>query len=216
MSSYRVYPRVCGGTTLGGSKDPRVCGGTSAMPAAAAGLSPRVRGNRWTRMPTAAIPPTGLSPRVRGNLDVRQGIACALNCQRSIPACAGEPSLRSAIVSLIHRGLSPRVRGNQRNRHDGRPTRSIPACAGEPDRRFHHARLNGLSPRVRGNRLTAAAHQVYPRVCGGTSNVSTAGVPRHRSIPACAGEPGTAPYATYGYSCGLSPRVRGNPRSATA
>ena len=73
-------------------------------------------------------------------------------------------------------------------------SRSIPACAGEP-------------PSTSG---TAPAPAVYPRVCGGTAaraviRVRQAGLSprvrgnpadgdfaddRHRSIPACAGEPG--------------------------
>ena len=110
---------------------------------------------------------------------------------------------------------------------------SIPACAGEPDA------ADGVV--VKG--------EVYPRVCGGTSGLTDAGdiqaglSPRVRgnpqvarnlnslagSIPACAGEPGTArtglttPWV-YPRVCGgtrrppggiigpggLSPRVRGN------
>ena len=111
----------------------------------------------------------------------------------------------------------------------------------------------GLSPRVRGNHTatgqTAAAGRVYPRVCGGTVCYLTEphwtpGLSprvrgnqrqgwreffRHRSIPACAGEPcsamrcwswwsvyprvcgGTAVGTfTSTYIAGLSPRVRGN------
>ena len=132
----------------------------------------------------------GLSPRVRGNRGLR------LNCSgaaRSIPACAGEPSLPTsrsmtikvyprvcggtggevAILSLVF-GLSPRVRGNldcfqfQQFRHG-----SIPACAGEPyiDEYRHEDT------------------RVYPRVCGGTDSL---------------------PKLMNKYD-GLSPRVRGNP-----
>ena len=49
---------------------PRVCGGTIAL-----GVAGLVVG--------------GLSPRVRGN---RVAVASALQADRSIPACAGEPS----------------------------------------------------------------------------------------------------------------------------
>ena len=109
---------------------PRVCGGTygiSLIIARAGGLSPRVRGNP-------------LSERT-DNI-----------WQRSIPACAGEPTTRikSSIYSKVYprvcggtgcwtilrwhiAGLSPRVRGNQPPFSPlPAKARSIPACAGEP------------------------------------------------------------------------------------
>ena len=97
-------------------------------------------------------------------------------------------------VSVNQRGLSPRVRGNPGVDPPGRMGgRSIPACAGEPA---------GLWRQDDGT-------QVYPRVCGGTSECAlvsagweglsprvrgnliglTAGVIDEGSIPACAGEP---------------------------
>ena len=170
---------------------PRVCGGTPA------GLS---RG----------IPAKGLSPRVRGN---RMTLYISRQSPGSIPACAGEPgsgpyiSPRPAVYPRVCGGtnaglddvqdvggLSPRVRGNLAPQYAYVRSRgSIPACAGEP-----------------GNcRKLVDAVTVYPRVCGGTSEVSlvsqqNAGLsPRVRgnpyipckparllgSIPACAGEP---------------------------
>ena len=71
---------------------------------------------------------------------------------RSIPACAGEPSVKPAncmVMTVYPRvcggtstawttriapaGLSPRVRGNLSAwRSDQYSARSIPACAGEP------------------------------------------------------------------------------------
>ena len=170
---------------------PRVCGGTIGVGANNdffTGLSPRVRGNPPT--PTA-------KPR----------------SARSIPACAGEPAsctrwrgakrvyprvcggtLRGLENDFRAVGLSPRVRGNRPVplRRPG-AVRSIPACAGEP----------------RAERLERTLDEVYPRVCGGTSTVSTIqrglwglsprvrgnpanaahGVNGMRSIPACAGEP---------------------------
>ena len=152
----------------------------------------------------------GLSPRVRGN---RSEWVVPGHGDRSIPACAGEPSTSGtagAAAPVYPRvcggtsgsgsppefmaGLSPRVRGNQviGLKADGL-VRSIPACAGEP----------GLS------HFTAAANTVYPRVCGGTlhgpirPNPAQGLSPRVRgnlndgvvelngggSIPACAGEP---------------------------
>ena len=139
------------------------------------------------------------------------------------------------IFTLAASGLSPRVRGNRRvSISGGAAAGSIPACAGEPSiatARTKAARVyprvcggtvipvgdalvqQGLSPRVRGNRPSAALRwpesgsipacagepdegsnpacetRVYPRVCGGT-------------LVATAASPST---------CGLSPRVRGNP-----
>ena len=127
---------MCGGTP------PRRYGGHLA-----AGLSPRVRGNRvcgqrlprypgsipacagepWQRMTT--MTPSKVYPRV---------------CGGTYPACRHRP---------LHLGLSPRVRGNRTRIGSQRYCPgSIPACAGEPD--CHHP----------GHR----AVWVYPRVCGGT------------------------------------------------
>ena len=151
-----VYPRVCGGTRK-----------SIPCPPPPKGLSPRVRGNQSAT--SAAGTATGLSPRVRGNRDQtrRQSLQ-----QRSIPACAGEPTvlLRVRVMREVYprvcggtpcpvqqhhivRGLSPRVRGN-RLRHcpGGDGSRSIPACAGEP-----------MNPSV-----ISSTARVYPRVCGGT------------------------------------------------
>ena len=177
VSSQTVYPRVCGGTPDG------------------------------TPVATAAA---GLSPRVRGNLMLSPFESCET---RSIPACAGEPwpGSGSSCASRVYprvcggtnrkgrqsdniEGLSPRVRGNRRcSMPKDIRKRSIPACAGEPD-----------TPIGR-----EAGQQVYPRVCGGTIGASalaakyeglsprvrgnhirtTHSVNRIRSIPACAGEP---------------------------
>ena len=131
----------------------------------------------------------GLSPRVRGNL-ARSALPGRV--RRSIPACAGEPTHRSHLVAPLavyprvcggtasqtlayrrDRGLSPRVRGNRRAGRPGHARRrSIPACAGEP----------------RAGEGAGVVAKVYPRVCGGTVNITCA----------------------HGTSVGLSPRVRGN------
>ena len=179
-ASGKVYPRVCGGTANAGSPI-----------AGCRGLSPRVRGNRrihtarlrrrgsipacagepmvWKSKPgiTRVYPRVcggtlntgrggctiaGLSPRVRGNPPAPQRGAGAGG---SIPACAGEPRAQ-AVPAGASSGLSPRVRGNhRRHRAAVDRRRSIPACAGEP--RWWCA--------------GAATGTVYPRVCGGTSEV---------------------------------------------
>ena len=163
------------------------------------------------RSRAAAVCPRGLSPRVRGN---HAGQRMMPAPDGSIPACAGEPyrngfdvavhpvyprvcggTRHAPLKDLADVGLSPRVRGNLLRRRKRYALRgSIPACAGEP------AGLAGAG----------VEHEVYPRVCGGTlpSAASAAwttglsprvrgnhrsagnGVPLHRSIPACAGEPG--------------------------
>ena len=152
----------------------------------------------------------GLSPRVRGSL---RYVACSWPWYRSIPACAGEPSMpemrltmhpvyprvcggarRGRFAAGTGSGLSPRVRGSlmpkETRKEEGG---SIPACAGEPR----------CVPRA------ALPRGVYPRVCGGAElDAAGADGPRglsprvrgsrlhrrfrardYRSIPACAGEP---------------------------
>ena len=184
-------PRSASGAATSPWVYPRVCGG-----AIASGMVSRTR--------------RGLSPRVRGSPSL-QGLVA--DRHGSIPACAGEPSGRTACPgsawvyprvcggapiasgsSPPSTGLSPRVRGSLRARTAPcLPSGSIPACAGEPQRAM--ASRTGL--------------RVYPRVCGGAS--IRAGFRRTRlglsprvrgsrsqqcwwwvhprSIPACAGEP---------------------------
>ncbi len=213
-----VYPRVCGGTRFhcdgslpASGLSPRVrgnlehkvgsisddgsipaCAGEPSMACSrsrSARVYPRVCGGTAVR-PATSTRYKGLSPRVRGNL---LAIQRERQRQRSIPACAGEPSTwgfpnsRQRVyprvcggtawsfpaISTVS-GLSPRVRGNRRR---GGPVAiaigSIPACAGEPTPRSGWANTG----------------RVYPRVCGGTS--------RSWSRPH--------------WKQGLSPRVRGNP-----
>ena len=215
-----VYPRVCGGTAVFIPRrperqglSPRVRGNHSAasvilatmrsIPACAgepvtaarremrSGVYPRVCGGTSEPSCNHDIG-RGLSPRVRGN---RAGALAGRDRIGSIPACAGEPPLRSAAgsrpqvyprvcggtASTVSNdcagiGLSPRVRGN--------PTLagllavwrgSIPACAGEPS----------------GDAEGGCSVPVYPRVCGGTAN----------------------PWVNRSAQGGLSPRVRGNRRN---
>ena len=190
---------------------PRVCGGTPhrrRQASTSGGLSPRVRGNRRTR-------------------------ATSSSATRSIPACAGEPRGRRRTpgwpgvyprvcggtapvesAAQMKAGLSPRVRGNHRRDDPGaRLPGSIPACAGEPRTRTQ----------------TPPGPGVYPRVCGGTHDLSRMVLAMVGSIPACAGEPlgagdlrhraGVYPRVCGGTISvglclatvrGLSPRVRGN------
>ena len=214
-----VYPRVCGGTrradwwngpapglsprvrgnpspdsAAGGSvRSIPACAGEPAPPAPspiAPRVYPRVCGGtprQYCHMESSC----GLSPRVRGNREI-----FAPNNRRhgSIPACAGEPPIRSECEPgssiyprvcggtrrikediLLVGNLSPRVRGNLVAVMAGEDdVQSIPACAGEPP-----CCTSPIRPA-----------KVYPRVCGGTGQ-SPAHPPPSR---------------------GLSPRVRGNPR----
>ncbi len=170
----------------------------------------------------------GLSPHARGNHDVAvfDGIKAG-----SIPACTGEPApfatsranLRvyprmhggtsSAFLFLsLSGGLSPHARGNHTialDTWDGGG--SIPACTGEPAQEYQ----------------TPAALRVYPRMHGGTYNISknaycSLGLSPHArgnlvpcgidvahfgSIPACTGEP-PPPSACWAWP-GVYPRMHG-------
>ena len=152
-----VYPRVCGGTpskavlvSMECGLSPRVRGNpvgpvqvvqvVRSIPACAGeprgcppirwpiAVYPRVCGGTAIRLPRAP-PLAGLSPRVRGNrhLMSRPGA-----WERSIPACAGEPT-------TTRRGQNdyqvyPRVCGGTASEDQNyrRNLRSISACAGEP------------------------------------------------------------------------------------
>ena len=192
----RVYPRVCGGTInhqghrmYAPGLSPRVrgnrvrCASTPQPPGsipACAGepISLRLPPFRMTVYPrvcggTGQVVQVdgravGLSPRVRGN---RVLAGKSFLIAGSIPACAGEPSVRRAGSIPI----------------DDAPANvgSIPACAGEP---LIVLRAHGVGQ----------LHPIY--ACAGEPGQSgsipaCAGEPTWRalqsgSIPACAGEPG--------------------------
>ena len=173
----RVYPRVCGGTaeTVSSTRSttglsPRVRGNprhnlgapgaVGSIPACAGEpqcrrgtdanrrVYPRVCGGTQITL-TIGVNEPGLSPRVRGN---RPASIPTVACQRSIPACAGEPRrvMLSRAGNRVYprvcggtgaypgdctnfEGLSPRVRGNRAaGAGAGAEGGSIPACAGEP------------------------------------------------------------------------------------
>ena len=202
-STAEVYPRVCGGTPLFSQTiwnecglSPRVRGNRchaahgivhqGSIPACAGEpddsvhyrspptVYPRVCGGT-AESPYGDTLDQGLSPRVRGNPALSAQASALL---RSIPACAGEPTLcwcaptagrvyprvcggtlYTSPPELLPMGLSPRVRGNPpRACHASPPDGSIPACAGEPSE---------IHP------CTDPAG-VYPRVCGGTRSCEEA------------------------------------------
>ena len=175
----QVYPRVCGGTKV-------ACGLLLRL----RGLSPRVRGNLGTAVPSDAaglsipacageppqhgVPPFSdeVYPRVCGGTPPQNREATT---PRVYPRVCGG-TRQPAPVSGDLKGLSPRVRGNLGRPRTREPAgRSIPACAGEPVPAFGHRGRTG----------------VYPRVCGGTPKRDRAEYMRK----------------------GLSPRVRGNRRT---
>ena len=200
-SQRRVYPRACGGTAE-----------SIAVALGGMGLSPRVRGNHLRRhlrrqrlgsIPRACggtelladqvLPAQGLSPRVRGNQDGQQGND---HKDGSIPARAGEPSGRTLLPA--GRRVYPRACGG---------TVGVlapvtvdyglsPRVRGNPQIRDHLPELPGSIPARAGEPTTSpsssARRTVYPRACGGTAIDGSA-------VDAVSG---------------LSPRVRGNRRTA--
>ena len=120
--SGQVYPRVCGGTETGLTREQAIDG-----------LSPRVRGN--------------LAFVVAAVIRIRSIPACAGEPRPPIPpgcsswvyprVCGGTVAKLARHVPLS--GLSPRVRGNRSQIFDRRlASGSIPACAGEPSSEAHH------------------------------------------------------------------------------
>ncbi len=109
---------------------------------------PRVRGG--TSRCQARSPPTGgLSPRARGN---PTSAVCWGHRRRSIPACAGEPTIQSAGKCL--RRVYPRVRGGTLPAYCPPVWLALvyPRVRGGTIPLLMHAfGKPGLSPRARGN-----------------------------------------------------------------
>ena len=163
---------------------------------------------------SSALPPVslflGLSPRVRGS---RLVFHRHRREDRSIPACAGEPSSGAFDFSAYQVyprvcggacfvwgnteqtiGLSPRVRGSRNFGSLRRESqRSIPACAGEPVSFMLFALPSKVYPRVCGGAESALLvssmfEGLSPRVRGSRNRSDTRAI-YPWSIPACAGEP---------------------------
>ncbi len=196
-----VHPRVCGATKARaerpqgfGGPSPRVrgnhvlgegrgleagsipaCAGqpvAARSSATASAVHPRVCGATIFGLGFVS-PARGPSPRVRGNLGRQRA---GWRADRSIPACAGQPYLRSIRCDfyLVHprvcgatfmrsgsrrsaAGPSPRVRGNHELRAALTARKgSIPACAGQPC----------------WTRSLRSASRVHPRVCGATDHAT--------------------------------------------
>ena len=152
----KVYPRVCGGSSItlsacvaGGGLSPRVRGkrASSASTSVAIGSIPACAGEAHPA--TSTMPPSGVYPRVCGG-SLLKGLAYCYERGLS-PRVRGKPPFRPRRKAA--KGLSPRVRGKRsRTGRHSLHRRSIPACAGEaiPARRCWTLRT------------------VYPRVCGGS------------------------------------------------
>ena len=114
----RVYPRVCGGTSLRHSDT-----------GVRRGLSPRVRGNPPPA--SANHPPARSIPACAGEPIVSSSPQYGAQVYPRV--CGGTRAAERARAVVA--GLSPRVRGNPPLGQSTRqPNRSIPACAGEPHR----------------------------------------------------------------------------------
>ena len=193
------------------------------------GLSPRVRGNRIDC--PAHIPFRGSIPACTGEPVVGEFVHQEHKVYPRVygGTCRVVPSRR------VSTGLSPRVRGNRflqrgRQRRQG----SIPACTGEPRAIHNGGECNEVYPRVYGGTirippLDPNIHGLSPRVRGNPVYIAKE-MTKGGSIPACTGEPrsmslsarvGRVYPRVYGgttlcrrfrrSTCGLSPRVRGNP-----
>ena len=215
--SHRAYPRACGATS---DDDP--------FPQDAAGLSPRMRGNRHPSagrrrgggpIPAHAGQPSPMAGRSRG------GGAYPRACGATCP-----PPARSR----NGRGPSPRMRGNPHDAREGaRHGGPIPAHAGQPARRTQPSPTTRAYPRACGAtegmcRSASAQYGLSPRMRGNHPAVSDR-LARQGPIPAHAGQPranrdGVRSLGAYPRACGatgpvswadpsawgLSPRMRGN------
>ena len=221
VSLTRVYPRACGGTVT-----------CPACREHDKGLSPRMRGNRAGCQAVRLI--LGSIPAHAGEPDSSPQTQAD---QRVYPrACGGTVTVR--VLVSFHEGLSPRMRGNHICGRTASPGRgSIPAHAGEPWDAESRLTLHGVYPRACGGTQEGASMPrgpkgLSPRMRGNRGGLDRPILPSG-SIPAHAGEPDTAVVGLAGIwvypgACGgtqlanrhrstfagLSPRMRGNPKSS--
>ena len=175
----------------------------------------------------------GRSPLARGSpRTYRTEVAV----DRSIPACAGEPSfctqsapsvpvdprLRGGAACglpniLLSCGRSPLARGSLLfSQFCPLYPRSIPACAGEPNRVSSPLKPRAVDPRLRGGACCFRAQIAY---FGGRSPLARGSRPLvdirrslSRSIPACAGEPSRGGFRSCRET--VDPRLRGGAAQA--
>ena len=109
---------------------PRACGGTLAkvlVPLAAGGLSPRLRGNPLSGIPTQPLQGSIPAPAGEPYLEDRRGSRNQVYPR----ACGG--TITALVPGKVYDGLSPRLRGNRPKHMDFDAIQgSIPAPAGEP------------------------------------------------------------------------------------
>ena len=151
----RVYPRVCGGSSMA-----RRSGRQSK------GLSPRVRGKppptRWCSLRWRSIPACAGEARPSRIVGITPPVYPRV--------CGGSHSAAPSAAAAP--GLSPRVRGKPgQHRQLGAALRSIPACAGEAPRPRWSRRQQRVYPRVCGGSQPALRQQppdegLSPRVRG--------------------------------------------------
>ena len=241
-----VHPRERGGAVIGGATSSFAVG---PSPRARGSPTRANRVTRWTRSipasagePPSRIAPCGwrrVHPRERGGAALAERTAPGEKgpsprargsppptaprgpSSRSIPASAGEPSVRDdndgdrgvhprerggALTTWVRgrvpRGPSPRARGSLRARQRARErTGSIPASAGEPTRRGSRTGAPRVHPRERGGARSPwwgwrRGRGPSPRARGSRTPRRASSVPE-RSIPASAGEPSASHVETY-------------------
>ena len=151
-----------------------------------AGSSPRVRGTLATRPPTESR--CRFIPACAGNAALSRGSPRALSVHPRV--CGERHGSSYRCASCI--GSSPRVRGTPLDQAGPRDRRRfIPACAGNANTSQTSASGLAVHPRVCGERIGAGrmilpSSGSSPRVRG-TPLQDWPSRPRHRFIPACAG-----------------------------
>ena len=141
--AFRVYPRVCGGTSS-----------SSVTSSASHGLSPRVRGNpSWS---SSQLLQHRSIPACAGEPLAITWLVCLDTVYPRV--CGG--TLVSPVTSVCAEGLSPRVRGNRTMETKNLASNgSIPACAGEPPRARPGGRNYPVYPRVCGGTTASSMSQ---------------------------------------------------------
>ena len=203
----------------------------SARSFSASGVYPRPRGEAILERSRTAHP-CGLSPPTRGSPD---GIRAGGQRDRSIPAHAGKPSMRTlmappptvyprprgeATAALMMAawaaGLSPPTRGSHvHGPLDDKLDGSIPAHAGKPGAVEVGIHIQRVYPRPRGEALEGAKH--LPFIDGlspptrGSRSAGILHLSFTRSIPAHAGKPSDCLDKLH--MLGVYPRPRGEAKS---
>ncbi len=174
--------------------DPRVCGGAYLVSIAmldSVGRSPRLRGSH--RLASQGGGGKGSIPASAGE----PSTTASCNARRRVDprVCGGAPSWPAS--PSLNAGRSPRLRGSHdADDPEARDGGSIPASAGEPQLRRALCRAAGVDPRVCGGAVSPRPIQRpplgrSPRLRGSLAHL-VVGLDHSGSIPASAGEPGTA------------------------